>query len=89
MPKEKEETKEPVPTKASTKESIKSRESLTFWETLSSVLWAMLGVQKEKNAKRDFSKGKASHFILIGLLFALVFVLTLYFIVSFVTRHAN
>lgn len=75
--------------KEKAKEAPQKEESLTFWETLSSVLWAMLGVQKEKNAKRDFSKGKASHFILIGLLFALVFVLTLYFIVSFVTRHAN
>lgn len=65
------------------------KDSLTFWETLSSVLWAMLGVQKKKNAQRDFSKGKASHFIIIGLLFALVFVLTLIFVVSFIIEYAK
>lgn len=57
---------------------------MTFWETLKSVLWAMLGVQKEKNAKRDFSQGKASHFIVIGILFTVVFVLVLASVVSFI-----
>ena len=52
-----------------------TEESLTLWQTTQSVLYAMLGVQKSKNAKRDFSKGKASHFIIIGIAFGIFFVL--------------
>jgi hypothetical protein len=49
---------------------------MTLWETVQSVLFAMLGVQNSKNAKRDFSKGKASHFIVIGVAFGILFVLS-------------
>ncbi len=58
--------------------------SQSIWVTFQSVLWAMLGVQSKKNASRDFSKGKASHFIVIGLLLAFGFVMTLIFVVSLV-----
>lgn len=52
-----------------------SEETMSLWETTQSVLFAMLGVQKSKNAKRDFTKGKASHFIIIGIAFGILFVL--------------
>lgn len=44
---------------------------------LHSVLAAALGVQSGKNRARDFTHGKASHFIALGVLFTLVFVLVL------------
>lgn len=53
------------------------KEYMSLLETCQSVLWAMLGVQNKKNARRDFSRGKPSHFIIIGILFAVVFVLVL------------
>ncbi|MGG5289538.1 DUF2970 domain-containing protein [Pseudomonas shirazensis] len=49
----------------------------TFWQMLHSVLAAALGVQSGKNRARDFTHGKASHFIALGVLFMLVFVLVL------------
>ncbi len=62
---------------------------LTLWQTFQSVLWAMLGVQKRSNAKRDFSRGKASHFIILGILFGLGFVISLIFVARLVLQHAT
>ena len=50
---------------------------LTFRQMLQSVLAAALGVQSGKNRSRDFSRGKPSHFILLGVLFTTLFVIVL------------
>jgi len=60
------------------------QEYLGFIETTQSVLYAMLGVQKRKNAERDFRKGKASHFIVIGVAFGVLFVCTIASVVSLI-----
>ena len=57
---------------------------LTFLEMLGSTLSAALGVQSERNRERDFSRGKASHFILMGLGFTIVFVIIMVLIVKLV-----
>ncbi|TWC35617.1 DUF2970 family protein [Pseudomonas sp. SJZ079] len=62
---------------------------LTLWEMLQSVLAAALGVQSGKNRSRDFSRGKPSHFIILGLLFTLVFVLVLFAVVKLVLHFAG
>jgi hypothetical protein len=62
---------------------------LTLWEMLQSVLAAALGVQSGKNRSRDFSRGKPSHFIILGLLFTLVFVLVLFAAVKLVLHFAG
>ncbi|MBF8753851.1 DUF2970 domain-containing protein [Pseudomonas guariconensis] len=49
----------------------------TFWQMLQSILAAAFGVQSGKNRARDFTHGKASHFIALGTLFTLVFILAL------------
>lgn len=49
----------------------------TFWQMLHSILAAAFGVQSGKNRARDFTHGKASHFIALGTLFILVFILAL------------
>ena len=54
-----------------------------------SVMAAAFGVQSGKNRTRDFSHGKASHFLIMGLLFTLVFALTLYGIVTLVVHLAG
>ncbi|WDY56060.1 DUF2970 domain-containing protein [Pseudomonas sp. PSKL.D1] len=49
----------------------------TFWQMLHSILAAAFGVQSGKNRARDFNHGKASHFIVLGTLFTLVFIAVL------------
>ncbi|MFZ2318275.1 MAG: DUF2970 domain-containing protein [Pseudomonas sp.] len=61
----------------------------TFWQMLHSVLAAAFGVQSGKNRARDFSLGKPGHFIAIGLLFTLVFVLLLVGVVKLVLHLAG
>ncbi|MBI9204241.1 DUF2970 domain-containing protein [Pseudomonas aeruginosa] len=56
----------------------------TFWQMLHSVMTAAFGVQSGRNRARDFSHGKPVHFIMLGLLFTLVFVLLLAGIVKLV-----
>lgn len=61
----------------------------TFWQMLQSVLAAAFGVQSGKNRARDFSQGKPSHFIALGLLFTLCFVLTVFAVVKLVLYFAG
>ncbi|WP_028627732.1 DUF2970 domain-containing protein [Metapseudomonas resinovorans] len=62
---------------------------LSFREMLQSVLAAAFGVQSGKNHSRDFSRGKPSHFIILGVLFTVVFVLVLYGLVRLVLHFAG
>ncbi|MCQ4310612.1 DUF2970 domain-containing protein [Stutzerimonas sp. VN223-3] len=57
---------------------------LTLRQMLQSVLAGALGVQSEKNRTRDFSHGKPSHFILLGVGFTVVFVLVILGVVKLV-----
>ena len=61
----------------------------TFWQVLHSVMAAAFGVQSGKNRTRDFTHGKPSQFLLLGLLFTGVFVLTLFAIVKLVLHFAG
>ena len=58
--------------------------SLTLREMLGSVLAATLGVQSGKNRARDFSHGKPSHFIILGVGFTALFVLLILGLVKLV-----
>ncbi len=62
---------------------------LSFREMLQSVLAAAFGVQSGKNRARDFSRGKPSHFIILGLLFTAIFVVVLYGLVKLVLHLAG
>ncbi|HZX15530.1 MAG TPA: DUF2970 domain-containing protein [Pseudomonas sp.] len=62
---------------------------LTLWEMLQSVLSAAIGVQSGKNRSRDFSRGKPSHFIILGVLFTAVFVLVIFGVVKLVLHLAG
>ena len=62
---------------------------LSLWQMLQSVLSAALGVQSGKNRARDFSRGKPSHFIALGVLFTLVFVLVIFAVVKLVLHLAG
>ncbi len=58
-------------------------------DIIKSVIAAMFGVQSEENRERDFKHGKASHFIAIGIVMTVIFVLTLVAIVSSVVENAG
>ena len=69
--------------------SDEDNKPLTLWEMLQSVLSAAFGVQSGKNSSRDFSRGKPSHFIILGVLFTAVFVLVIFGIVKLVLHLAG
>ena len=62
----------------------RSDEKVGFWEVLKSVLSAFFGVQSRRNRERDFRHGKPIHFIVVGLLATLLFVLTIFGVVRLV-----
>jgi hypothetical protein len=61
----------------------------SIWQVLHSVMAAAFGVQSAKNRSRDFTHGKPSQFLILGLLFTLVFALTLFGIVKLVLHLAG
>ena len=64
-------------------------QQMSFADLLKSVFSAFLGVQSEANRERDFKHGKMSHFIIIGLIFGLLFVVTLVTVVQIVLHLAS
>lgn len=62
---------------------------LTLRQMLQSVLAGALGVQSGKNRARDFSHGKPSQFIILGLGFTLLFVLVILGVVKLVLYLAG
>ena len=62
---------------------------LTFGQLLKSTMAAFIGVQSNANRERDFKHGKMSHFVWMGLLFGLVFVLTLIGVVQLVLHFTG
>lgn len=60
------------------------RSRLSLGQMLGSTLAAALGVQSRANRERDFSRGKALHFILLGIAFTVAFVLAVLGVVNLV-----
>jgi hypothetical protein len=52
--------------------------------TIKSVAAAFFGVQSNKNRERDFSQGRFSHFIIVGILGVIIFIAALIAIVTLV-----
>ena len=74
-------------TETSEKDSTPTQEEVRepgFWEVVMSVLAAALGVQTSKNRERDFTKGNPLVFIAAGLIFTVLFVLTLIGVVNLI-----
>jgi len=61
----------------------------TFVAVLSSAMAALLGVQSSKNRERDFTRGKPIHYIMVGLIVTLVFVLSVWGVVKLVLSKAG
>ena len=58
-------------------------------DTVVSVLFAALGVQSNKARERDFTHGKPSHFIILGVVFTALFVLTILGVVKLILHLAG
>lgn len=56
----------------------------TLWQVAKSVMAAAFGVQKREVLERDFRYGKASQFIVLGIVFTILFVLLIWGLVSLV-----
>jgi hypothetical protein len=52
--------------------------------TFKSVAAAFFGVQSSKNRENDFSQGKLSHFIIVGVISVVIFIAALLIIVNLV-----
>ena len=76
-------------TDSSNNQGSKPVRDLSFWELVKSTSSAFVGVQSNANRERDFSRGKLSHFIWMGLLFGLLFVLTLVGVVQLVLHFTS
>ncbi|MEM7220476.1 MAG: DUF2970 domain-containing protein [Pseudomonadota bacterium] len=61
--------------------SDKPNQGLGIGAVLSSTIAAAVGVQSSRNRRRDFEQGRARDYIIAGIGFTIVFVLTMIFIV--------
>jgi hypothetical protein len=61
----------------------------TLWQTIASVNAAFFGVQSSKNRKRDFTRGKPLHFVLIALVMTGVFAGVVWLAVRLILRSAG
>lgn len=64
-------------------------QGMSLGDTFKSVLWAALGVQSSKSRERDFTQGKFSHFVILGVAFTLGFILVLVGVVKLVLHLAG
>jgi hypothetical protein len=62
-------------------------ENLTFFQMVYSIFASFFGVQSSKNRERDFKKGKAKHFIMVGVFMTFVWYGTIYLVVHVVLNY--
>ena len=82
-------TAEPADHQTEPESAPATADGLTFWQMLGSVMAAAFGVQSKKNRERDFSQGKPTHFIVLGIGFTVAFVLIMAFIVQLVLSNVS
>jgi len=70
-------------------EEITPKHKSSFLKTLLSGIAALFGIQSQENLERDFKKGSATHFIIIGIILVFVFIFTLIQVVSSVLDNAG
>ena len=76
-------------THAGDAEETKEEKHLTLAQMFGSAFAAMIGVQSKDKRERDFAKGKASHFIIVGLVLTAGFVLTMAAVVGLILSLAT
>ena len=61
-----------------------AQRKLNFFQTLKAIAWAMFGVRKGTGYQEDIEKLNPVHLVIAGLLFGVLFVVSLVTIVSLV-----
>lgn len=67
----------------------KNNQGLSTLSLIGSLFAGAFGVQTKKNRDRDFKQGKFHHFIIGGIIFAIIFVLAVAGIVKLVMSSAG
>lgn len=70
-------------------ENADQNKRLGFFQVLKSVLASFLGVQSDAQRERDFKKGSARDFILIGLIATVLFILIVFAVVQLVVSSVG
>ncbi len=70
------------------KNSQSEQQNQSVWRVMRSIMASFVGVQSKENLEEDFKKGKASTYILVGIIATLAFVLTVFGIVKLVMAVA-
>lgn len=70
-------------------DKAQSQKSLSIIQVFMSTVAAAFGVQSSANRERDFTRGKASQFIVMGILFTVLFVLAVVMVVRLVLGNAG
>ena len=58
-----------------------------MWNTFKAVLWGFLGIRSSKGYENDQQKLKVQYVIAVGVFCALVFVVSLFFLVRMLTTR--
>lgn len=61
----------------------------SFWRIVASIWAAFLGVQKRVHLEEDFTHGRASHYIVAGIVFVILFILVVVGVVQVVLSMAG
>ncbi len=65
------------------------QQPLSLWQVAVSVLAAAFGVQSKANKVRDFTRGSAKQFIIVGIILTLVLLLTVVTLVQFILSNTQ
>lgn len=66
----------------------KDSEKLSLPQVFGSVISSFLGVQKNATRERDFQRGRARDFIIVGVVLTLLFIFSVWGVVQLVMRLA-
>lgn len=70
-------------------DSNKQEEKVSFLSMVQSVVAGIFGVQSDKNREKDFKKGDASQFIVLGIAATVILMITMIIIVRSVLESAG
>lgn len=56
----------------------------TIFQVIKSVLAAFVGIQSKENRETDFTEGKISHYLVVGLTVTILFIASIIFVVSMI-----
>ena len=70
-------------------DTAENKKKITPLSFMGSIIAAWFGVQTKANRQRDFEHGKFHHFIIGGMVFAVLFVLFVIGIVNVVMHYAT